>query len=133
MGSGDWGLPGERCGPATAPHWKAWSDLLAGSIERVGLHFFSEQTAFNVMLYTGGLRHTLLPPKCNWICSLALPALDPETGWLVEPTYPFEPLGVVHMTTNRKDGDWELDRVDAGEERRSLRCPWPLPGAGAAG
>jgi hypothetical protein len=83
-----------------APHWKHWRESLRvalskGRYERwiVGC----DQLSLNHAVYTRSLTLELLPAVCNWNCSHALPAVDSDTGLLVEPYLPHAVIGVVHV------------------------------------
>ena len=43
-----------------------------------------------------------LPASCNWLCHFALPRLSFDGKTYVEPSPPFQPLGVLHLTANAK-------------------------------
>ncbi len=64
--------------------------------------FMLEQTAGNVAMYLDVREWAALPARYNWICSRSAPMLDKERGILVEPSPPYDPIGIVHMTYRTK-------------------------------
>ena len=74
--------------------WQLWQDEYRRLGERIA-HFFAEQIALNVVLYSKGLRPTLLPATCNWLVKFAKPII--RDGTLCSPHYPHEKIGIVHL------------------------------------
>jgi hypothetical protein len=85
--------------------------------------FYGEQIALNHVLYeqADDAPSLFLPPHFNWVCHQALPAIDPATGQLCDPLPPFQPLGIVHLTSATKNGARELHSIDGTRLHRSLR------------
>lgn len=107
-----------------APQWRAWQDCYraaVGAERRTGF----DNIALNVAIFERGLRVEYLPARCNWVCSRALPKVDPDQNLLVEPYLPHEALGIVHLVLKTKHGEYDLARLDGGTERRSLRYRGP--------
>lgn len=92
---------------ADAPHWKLWESAMERGLNRKTLlpraHYpdlrfkLVEQTALNYVIFGDKAPTAFLPPYCNWMCGLAAPMINPETGKVVEPNEPYQPLGVVHF------------------------------------
>jgi hypothetical protein len=109
-----------------APHWEAWIESYRAAKprrHRVGF----DQIALNHAVYSKGLPLECLPAWCNWACSRGLPAVDEASGLLVDPCLPHDPLGLVHMTWNAKEGDHLLPTTGGGTRLRSLRYPGMEP------
>lgn len=96
-----------------APHWAHWADALRSALQRTpdSVFFYVEQLALNYAIYSQDLPARFMPPRLNWMCHQALPALAPD-GTLVDPTAPFDPLWVVHMTVSVKEKARALPRLD---------------------
>lgn len=105
-----------------APQWRAWQDCYraaVGAERRTGF----DNIALNVAIFERDLQVEYLPAWCNWVCSRALPKLDPDRNVLVEPYLPHEVLGIVHLVLKTKHGEYDLAYLNGGTERRSLRYP----------
>jgi len=105
---------------ADAPHWAAWEASYREGLARRP-DVWINQVALNHAVYRNDLPLHYLPSRCNWTCSNALPKVDRESSLLVEPFLPHDPIGVVHMTWDTKDREFDLAAVDGGTVRRSLR------------
>jgi hypothetical protein len=113
---------GVFAGRSDAPHWDAWSKTVEAALgRRPADHFFLDQTALNVVIRTAEFSTAQLPARCNWMCNRALPKCSADGALLLEPEAPFEPLGIIHLTGNTKDGSWPLKDAQGREHRRSLR------------
>jgi hypothetical protein len=86
-----------------APHWEIWSQHTDKALKHAGFKM-TDQFALNLAIYGGGLleKTEMLPAWCNWTCHIGYPALDEESGALVEPCLPNHPIGILHLT-NRKE------------------------------
>ncbi|MSO92164.1 MAG: hypothetical protein EXQ86_02025 [Rhodospirillales bacterium] len=104
---------------ASAPHWDLWSSTLGETFQR-SVHFFSEQTALNYILYMKELTVAYLPSWCNWLCHRATPLCTNDGRRLVEPALPYRTLGIVHVTANTKGAMFDLATIGGGTVRRSL-------------
>ncbi len=83
---------------------EGWQEELASSLMRTQ-HFMVELASFNKVLYSEFDRYfpsqvAFLPAICNWMCHQSTPLFDEETGLLCEPSPPYEPIGIVHLTTD---------------------------------
>lgn len=107
---------------ATAPHWRLWAGALEDIVARDNF-FYAEQIALNLVLYDNAAQapSLFLPPHFNWICHQALPAIEHRGGLLCDPLPPFQPLAIVHLTGNTKNGVRQLARTDGTRVERSLR------------
>ena len=58
----------------------------------------------NVAIYARGPFHQteILPAWCNWACHYALPKWDEDAGLLVEPYLPHTPIGIMHLTVQKR-------------------------------
>ncbi|MBF0333957.1 MAG: hypothetical protein HQL40_09990 [Alphaproteobacteria bacterium] len=105
---------------ADAPHWKPWQETLSRILAQEST-FYAEQLALDHAVYTGGLPATWLPARANWLCHLATPWYCPQRRRFVEPTPPFDPLWVLHLTMATKDMAFNVPSTFGGEVRTGLR------------
>ncbi|MEO1330957.1 MAG: hypothetical protein AAFW46_14985 [Pseudomonadota bacterium] len=97
-----------------APHWAAWErSLRAARFRKPG--DLSDQIALNHALITEGLPIEHPPAWCNWLCTLATPAYDPERDLLVEPMAPHHPIGIVHLVNKAKRETHRLRTLEGAE------------------
>lgn len=96
---------------ADSPIWETWQEFAASAMANGQLKH-SEQAALNAAVYSRNLRPEMLPARFNWVCTLSVPAFDPETKLLVEPEAPHDPLELVHLcgaptrlSISRTDGE----------------------------
>jgi lipopolysaccharide biosynthesis glycosyltransferase len=107
---------------SNAPHWQKWSEILAEIFKRTRKPlFFSEQNALNVVIRAAGLRTAFLPSTYNWVCHRAKPMCTEDGTILLEPNPPFQPLSVVHLTAETKNGRHTIMDVAGKAHFRSLR------------
>lgn len=122
VNSGAFGLRGD------APHWAAWGDALQRALKRSRKDGW-DQATLNWLVYRTDLPVDLLPARCNWLPSLAMPLLHPDSGQLVEPYAPRTPLGVVHLAVGSKDPGQRIRTLDGASHEISLRygdrAGWP--------
>ena len=78
-------------------------------------------TTLNVVLRKAGFQTAFLPSTCNWMCNRALPQCSADGMVLLEPNPPFSRIGVIHMTSETKNGQKELMGTDGRLHIRSLR------------
>ena len=109
-----------------APHWDAWRESFDAALAR-GHHARwiegGDQLSLCHAVYTRDLPVELLPAWCNWSCIHALPAVDPETGLLVEPYLPHAVLSIVHavgMTAEQATQPRSLVALDGSRVERPL-------------
>jgi hypothetical protein len=120
--------------------WPAWADSLRQGFARVreikapggqsifeaghpGL-FFIEQNALNHAFYRTAFKLMPMSALYNFVCSLAQPMWDPDTGKLVEPCLPYTPIQIVHLTDGGKKAKWVLDRYGRRQERGLRWSDW---------
>jgi hypothetical protein len=118
---------GVFAGAAAAPLWSLWASSLGETLARLREpYFFAEQTTLNACIRNHNADVALLPARCNWICSRALPCVGADGKSLVEPYPPFEPIGILHLSAETKNGIWPLRDLEGRVNHRSLAFP-PLP------
>ena len=107
---------------AKSPAWDIWATALAEAATR-SVNMI-DQVALNLAIYDRGLREVRLPPTCNWISHLAMPAWDERRKAFVEPDLPHDPIGILHLTLGTK---WApslvVPTVQGGSIERTLRYP----------
>jgi len=103
------------------PHWGHWAEDMTAAIARVA-DFTAEQTALNHAVYTRRLRFKPLPARFNWLVNKALPKFDPDKALFTEPSLPYEPLGIVHLSGTAKRTAHLLNFIRSRDRiRTSLR------------
>lgn len=118
--------------------WPVWGDSLAKGLERVRqipmpegqsifvaghpALFFIEQNALNHAFYQKTFKLMPMSPLYNFICSLAQPMWDPDSRKLVEPSLPYTPIQIVHLSDAGKKARSVMDRYGKTHER-GLRWP----------
>lgn len=119
-----------------SPLWNVWSQSLGEAISRVRdvvlsngkplfsawhpVHHFIEQNALNHAFYVKGLRLYPMSALYNFICTLSQPLFDTDAKKLVEPSPPFAPIKIVHLTGAGRRTTQVLDR-NGGVHKRGLR------------
>ena len=104
-----------------APHWQAWTRLIAQVLQRTQF-FYAEQTALNYAIFAERLPVNFLPAYCNWLAGDAAPAFDTRQGLFVEPYAPHEVVGVMHLAgPEQKTQRFRLQRLDGGTVETMLR------------
>jgi hypothetical protein len=107
-----------------APHWSVWAECYQSTLDR-SRRDGADQVSLNRVCHAGGLPVELLPATCNWIASKARPRWDPAAGRLVEPYLPHAPIGILHLTGEAKDAQFDLSSLDGVVVRRTLRYAGP--------
>ena len=80
-----------------APHWRhlrEWQERVL----RYGKAFTSDQLALALTIYADGLPVELLSTWCNYS---AQPRIDPDKLELLEYYYPYDPVGIVHLSAQK--------------------------------
>ncbi len=106
--------------------WAAWAASLAEGLEMVrnallpdGSPFFSawhpinhliEQNALNHVFSQRGLKLHTMSALYNFICGLSKPLFDADSRKLVEPSAPYAPIRVIHLSPDGKRATTVLDR-----------------------
>jgi len=114
---------------ASSPFWGAWQRILGLAYEHLGRSasrpdfavFYAEQSCLNAAIRGGAEPAALLPAWCNWMCHRALPYASADGGTLYEPNPPYRKLGIVHLTAETKNGQYDLHGLAGKPHRRSLR------------
>lgn len=96
-----------------APHWSRWAKWFALALEASGGKLCCDQTALNQAIWVEPLPIAPMPALCNWLCHLALPRFDVARGKFCEPTAPWHPIGILHLSADSKD----MQLVVRGEDR----------------
>lgn len=120
---------GVFAGRHDAKHWSVWRELIETNIKSIPSQnaiFLFDQTALGITTQYCGLKTTLLPAKCNWMCHIALPKVSENGAILLNPIYPYDPLLIVHMTAQTKWILFSLSCPDGTELSRKLDYPTPL-------
>ncbi len=105
---------------ARSPVWQAWQDVFSRWALKPGNRHIHDQAALNVAIEEAGLRLHRLDPTCNWLLHLALPAIEPRTGHLVEPVAPFRPISAIHVAGKDKLQVHSLQALGCGGFDTSL-------------
>ena len=90
--------------------WEVWQNNLKETIKH-GRIFGSEGLAINLSVYVDNVDTEFLPVRCNWITSHLLPKFDEDNKEFVEPFFPNNKIGIMHLAAGIwKDGkDMRLD------------------------
>ncbi len=111
-------------GRADSPVWEEWRRLIAAHLETAHATrklFLFDQSALSIALARAGNGVAWLDACFNWLCHLAMPAVDATGTTLVRPVPPHAPLGIVHMTAGTKDRWFQLARAGGGRISRGRR------------
>jgi hypothetical protein len=103
---------------AGSPLWRRYVERFQTALDTWEGDFLSDQAVLNAVAYLDTMNIQRLPARTNWLCHLARPILHEESGRLLEPAFPFEPLLVVHNTFDDKSLEVEL-RNEKGQPRRT--------------
>lgn len=114
---------------AASPFWGEWQRILGLAYDHLGRSaappdfavFYAEQSCLNAAVRSLGEPAALLPAWCNWMCHRALPRCSEDGTVLYEPNPPYRKLGIVHLTSDTKNGRWELRDLAGKAHTRSLR------------
>ena len=83
---------------ADAPHWSAWSRHLGAALKQLDHAFYYvEQLAIANAIFADNLAVELLPAKHNWACHRRLPLIAEDERRFIEPTPPYDDLGIIHL------------------------------------
>jgi hypothetical protein len=130
-----------------SPIWSAWSKL-AGKAFKKARHskaapwatsdvpqksglwqgggnvalYLAQEAAFNIAFHAVGRKGAILPAPLNWLCSQALP-LQSRSGNFVDTAYPYDELGIVHLSGQTKQDTWPVRGLEGAVTRRTLRFP----------
>ncbi len=106
---------------AGAPHWDAWHRHYQAAYDRTQLPGPHDQFSLNAAVLVERLPASYLPATYNWICDLARPVWDAETGTFRVPRGPHELIRVMHLAGPAKKLDYDLEVLGGGSRRGSLR------------
>ena len=94
---------GGFCAAADSPVWRRYQENIVRGLAHAAnnhrFHHTIEGAAFVLSLYSLG-NVAVLPSYCNWQCGFTAPFRDPD-GVVREPTAPFHPIGIVHLTIRK--------------------------------
>ena len=85
---------------AHSPLWAAWKAALWEARQRLAdreVRFFSDQIPLHRLIYYGAIRMHPLRAVNNWLVLHSLPRLDWATRQLTAPSFPSEPINIVHL------------------------------------
>lgn len=109
------GVMAVRAGSAL---WRRYVERFQVALDTWEGEFLSDQAIVNAVIYLDGMNVQRLPARTNWLCHLARPLLHEESGRLLEPVFPFDPLLVVHNTFDDKSFEVAL-QTEKGQPRRT--------------
>lgn len=114
---------GVFCARHDSPIWTNWSDAFARSIrtQQETFYFYTDQAALNFVLRNNRIPFAALPARFNWLCCNAIPRLSFDGRIFVDPMPPFEPLGILHLAANTKDGEFDVYDLFGRKHRTTLR------------
>jgi hypothetical protein len=81
--------------------WERWAFRMAEGFSRSN-HLLVEQCALNLAIYADNVRCSFLPAWCNWLCHQAVPRYNAAYKRFEEPTRPYIPLSIIHISNNRE-------------------------------
>jgi hypothetical protein len=90
-----------------SPVWEPYAENLNLALSN-GEVLFAEQLALNKTAYELG-GNIFLPAYCNWMCHYAYPLIDEQRRIFTEPALPFHPIGIVHLTAEKKRAEYRRD------------------------
>jgi hypothetical protein len=105
---------------ATAPHWAIWAQEMRALLDREVTRFV-DQLALERTIHAHHQVAVYLPARANWVLSQAIPAFCADTGKMVDPLPPHDPLWVIHMTLGTKDMEFPIDFLDGRTMQKTLR------------
>lgn len=103
------GVFGARAG---SPLWGAWKATLADVRTRLAgseRRFFSDQIPLHRLIYSGAVTIHPLRAVNNWLVLHSLPRVDWTAGRLTAPSYPYEPINIVHLVGRSKTQTYPLN------------------------
>ncbi|MBY0431245.1 MAG: hypothetical protein K2Q10_08610, partial [Rhodospirillales bacterium] len=103
-----------------APHWRVWQEILKVILDREAT-FYAEQLALDFAVYQHRLPAAWLPARGNWLCHQAVPLYCPQRRRFIEPTPPYDPLWVLHLTMATKEMSFDLRTPFGTSLRTGLR------------
>jgi hypothetical protein len=97
---------------ALSPLWAAWKAALIDVRQRLAgseVRFFSDQIPLHRLIYSGVVSMHPLRAVNNWLVLHSLPRLDRTSGQLTAPSFPYEPINIVHLVGQSKWQEYPLD------------------------
>lgn len=94
-----------------SPIWSLWEQELVALRQRFEngqSSFFSDQVPLHHLLYRDRIGFARLRATDNWQIYAALPRLDRDRGQLVVPSFPFEPISIIHLAGKTKHQKYDV-------------------------
>ncbi|MGD0107131.1 MAG: hypothetical protein ABSC06_24300 [Rhodopila sp.] len=104
-----------------APHWERWLRHYQKAFDRTKLVSPHDQMGLNAAVYLDHLPTKFLSASCNWICDLAPPVWNAETGLLCVPYPPYTPISHLHLAGFGKTETFKLKTTDGSVRQTNLR------------
>lgn len=108
----------------TSPVWDMWAKIYSDALQRTpqlnSKTVMMEQLAINVALYMAQMPYVVLPASYNWLTFFATPLLDKTTGMYLEPTPPYKPISMFHLTQKPKTKPEKIRCTDGSVIERPL-------------
>jgi len=96
---------------ASSPIWSLWEQELLALRRRFECgqaSFYSDQIPLHHLIYRDRIQVARLRATDNWQTYAALPRLDCQTGQLVVPSFPFEPISIIHLAGKTKHQTYDM-------------------------
>lgn len=102
---------GVFCAHRDSAVWAVWSDMLDKCLtilanRKIATDFLGnrldllvDQTALNAAVRIENIEIGYLPTAYNWVCHRALPMFDENKALLTEPSWPYNAIKIIHLTT----------------------------------
>ena len=106
------GVFGARAG---SPLWATWKAALWAARQRLAgreVRFFSDQIPLHRLIYSGAITMHPLRAVNNWLVLHSLPRFDRAAGLLTAPSFPYEPINILHLIGASK---WQTYPLDGGQ------------------
>jgi len=97
---------------ARSPLWDAWKTALWEARQRLAgreVKFFSDQIPLHRLIYSGAITMHPLRAVNNWLVLHSLPRLDWGSRQLTAPSFPYEPINILHLIGASKWQTYPLD------------------------
>ena len=105
-----------------SPIWDAWIHYYRRA--KLSPQNLSNQACLHVAIVEEGLPYAAMPATHNWLPAKGVPAIDPASRTLVDPSFPHLPIKAIHLTDKSESRVFELQTTD-GKEQVRLRLTRP--------
>ena len=97
-----------------SPVWQLYASAMQFALDTNNgkPEFGIDQVSLAYAIYCGGVKFYPLPLGCNWMVTHATPVLFDKTDTLLEPMWPFNQIGIVHLLDHTKWQRVGIQRVD---------------------